>query len=762
MRQEYKILGIRHHGPGSARRVARALSYWKPDCLLLEAPPEAQAALLQVNLPGLDPPVALVLYDETDLRRSVYLPFAHFSPEWQALQWALGAGVAIRAIDQPIGHHFSPTVNTAPTEASPEASTPMADPLRRLAMAAGYTDTESWWDAFFEQEGDDLAVFEAGLLLMQQLRTAATHLESAENQQREAFMRQALRQAQKDGYARIAVVCGAWHAPALREELLVKASADKQLIASLPKTKTKIRSAWIPWSYPRLALQSGYGAGIVSPAWYELRFEQAEAAVLHFLSQASRLLREQGHDNSPAHITEAVRLAAALAALRNLPTPNLSEVRMATLSVLCEGMHPRFALIEEKLITGSRIGNVPAEASVVPLQRALAESLKAVRLASYWGKPEACWLKATAANPRGGIDLREAIDLEKSYLLYRLRILSIPWGQPEPTDDNALGSFRELWRLHWQPEFSIKIVEAAMWGNTLPAAAAACLQQQVADASSLANMVELLQQSLLAGLPAITETLSRQLQHKASLTTDIPNLLACLPGLVNSIQYGDVRQSDVTALALLVKELTPGIALGLAAATRQIDDDAARILANQLLAADRALNLLQLEDLQQIWSAALNQLAQQPASHSLIRGLATRLLFDRQQLTLVETANHMSFALSAATAELEKAAWLEGFLPGSALLLLHHNDLWSLLDNWIASLSADDFQHVLAIVRRTFARFSVPERQQLFDLARRQHTGFEQPPAALSAATKLPQPAAVTILHGLRQWLGAAIPERHN
>ncbi len=753
MSQEYKILGIRHHGPGSARRVARVLAHWEPDCLLLEAPPEALGALLQVNLPGLDPPVALVLYDETDLRRSVYLPFAHFSPEWQALQWALRAGIAIRAIDQPMAAQFSAPAAAA---AVPEASAGMKDPLRQLATAAGYTDTESWWDAFFEQEGDDLEVFEAGLLLMQQLRTAAADLESTENLQREAFMRQALRQAQKDGYERIAIVCGAWHAPALRAEMLKKGSTDKQLTTALRKSKIKIRSAWIPWSYPRLALQSGYGAGILSPAWYELRFEQAEAAVMHFLSRASRLLRAQGHDNSPAHVAEAVRLATALAALRNLPSPNLAEARMAALSVLCEGVQPRFALIEEKLITGNRIGNVPAEAAVVPLQRALMDNLKAVRLASYWGKPEECWLKATAANPRGGIDLREPIDLEKSYLLHRLRILSIPWGKPQAADDNALGSFRELWRLHWQPEFSIKMVEAAMWGNTLAAAAAACLQQQVAAANSLADMVELLQQSLLAGLPAITETLSRQLQHKASLTTDIPNLLACLPGLVNSLQYGDVRHSDVTALALLVKELTPGIALGLPAAARQLDDDAARLLSRQLLAADRALNLLQLDELQQLWATALHQLARLSATHPLLRGLATRLLFDRQQLSVGDVERHMSFALSAATAELEKAAWLEGFLPGSALLLLHHIDLWSLLDNWIASLTTDDFQHVLPVVRRTFARFSVPERQQLFDLARQRHVYFEQPASALSPAA-LPLPAAETILFGLRQWLGTVI-----
>src|SRR5207253_2288681 len=33
--------------------------------------------------------------------------------------------------------------------------------------------------------------------------------------QREAWMRQTIRAAQRDGFQRIAVVCGAWHAPAL-------------------------------------------------------------------------------------------------------------------------------------------------------------------------------------------------------------------------------------------------------------------------------------------------------------------------------------------------------------------------------------------------------------------------------------------------------------------------------------------------------------------------------------------------------------------
>ena len=42
MAAEVRIFGIRHHGPGCARSLRRALHAWEPDCLLLEGPPEAE------------------------------------------------------------------------------------------------------------------------------------------------------------------------------------------------------------------------------------------------------------------------------------------------------------------------------------------------------------------------------------------------------------------------------------------------------------------------------------------------------------------------------------------------------------------------------------------------------------------------------------------------------------------------------------------------------------------------------------------------
>ena len=95
------LLGIRHHGPGSARAVAAALEELKPDAILIEGPPEADALIPMAAHPSMRPPVALLVYADADPSRAGFWPFAEFSPEWVAIQRGIEAGIPIRFI----GHH---------------------------------------------------------------------------------------------------------------------------------------------------------------------------------------------------------------------------------------------------------------------------------------------------------------------------------------------------------------------------------------------------------------------------------------------------------------------------------------------------------------------------------------------------------------------------------------------------------------------------------------------------------------------------------
>ena len=82
--------------------MRRALEAIEPDVVLVEAPGDAGAALRWIGHPGLVPPVALLGYAVDRPEQAVFAPFAEFSPEWQALSWAVERGVPLEAIDLPL------------------------------------------------------------------------------------------------------------------------------------------------------------------------------------------------------------------------------------------------------------------------------------------------------------------------------------------------------------------------------------------------------------------------------------------------------------------------------------------------------------------------------------------------------------------------------------------------------------------------------------------------------------------------------------
>ena len=322
------VYGIRHHGPGSARSVRAALAGQRPDIVLIEGPPEADELVALAADPDMRPPVALLGYVPGDPQLAAFWPFAVFSPEWQAISYALSAGVPVRFCDLPAAHQLP---LRGSERAGPRQRT---DPVSELAAAAGYDDPERWWEDVVEHVPGP-AVFDALAEAISILRADAGSGEEAgaRDAVREAHMRRVLRRTVREGFERIAVVCGAWHVPALRQ--MPSAAADDRLLRGLPKVKATL--TWVPWTYGRLSYASGYGAGIRSPGWYDHLFSSPGQPIERWLARAAAVLRAEGIPASSAHVIESVRLAGALAALRGRPLAGLEEVTEAAHAVLCEG-----------------------------------------------------------------------------------------------------------------------------------------------------------------------------------------------------------------------------------------------------------------------------------------------------------------------------------------------------------------------------------------------------------------------------------------
>jgi Family of unknown function (DUF5682) len=738
------VLGIRHHGPGSARSVVAELDRLQPAAVLIEGPADAEPVLALAADPGMVPPVALLAYAPEAPRVSAFWPYAVFSPEWQALAWAAAHAVPARFCDLPAamvlahepsrpdepraGHETSgpdepgwpgePRPGDQPGQCDepgqcelpgqcdpPDLMKLRGDPIALLAAAAGYDDPERWWDDVIESRLDGLSPFAALTDAMAELRAGAPTTAADEQWQerrREAYMRQVLRATLKDTAGPVAVVCGAWHAPALAGKL-PPASADAALLRGIPKRKTTL--AWVPWTHSRLAAASGYGAGITSPGWYHHLFTTPEQTVTRWLTKVARVLRDHDLPISSAHIIEAVRLAETLATLRTRPLAGLAEVSEATKSVMCDGDELAASFVTRDLVVGERLGAVPDSAPAVPLEADLRAQAKSLRL------------KLGPLEQTLALDLRKDGDRSRSVLLHRLTTLGIGWGTVAMDQVRSTGTFHETWTLRWRPELAVAIIDAALWGTTVATAATAKIINEAASAEGLGPVTAAVERVLLADLPGALDPVLLALDEKAAADSDVAQLMAAVPALVRAVRYGDVRGTDTAALSVVVDALTVRVCAGLPAAVTSLADDAAGHLR---VAVDRMQAALALHAQDERgraardrWTAELTVLADRRDVHGLLAGRVVRLLADTGVLTQEEAARRFAAHLSIGVAPADKAAWAEGFLSGGGLLLAHDRDLLGVLDGWLTTLGAQDFMDVLPLLRRTFGGFTPPERANI-------------------------------------------------
>ncbi|MEU8238596.1 DUF5682 family protein [Actinoplanes missouriensis] len=724
-----RLYGIRHHGPGSARAVVRELDRQPPDVLLIEGPPEADDLVRWAADDGLRPPVALLGYSVDDPARAAFWPFAVFSPEWQAIRWAVRRGVPVRFFDLP--YAYAPEFDREKRARRP------VDPIGELAAAAGYDDPERWWEDVVEHRG--VPVFAAIEEAMTAIRESAE--EDPSDLVREAHMRSVLR-AERRRHDDIAVVCGAWHVPALARKVPVK--DDTALLKG--RRKTKVAFTWVPWTYGRLASWSGYGAGVRSPGWYHHLFTHASDVVPRWLVDAAGVLRAEGVPTSSAHVIEATRLAEALATLRGRPLAGLAEVTEAAEAVMCDGEPLRTELIARRLVVGERLGTVPDAMPAVPLARDLAAEQRSVRL-----RPE-------PTERALDLDLRREIDLRRSRLLHRLRTLDLPWGERTP-NRRGTGTFREEWRIRWQPEFAVRLVEGSMWGTTVASAATARVTRRADAATTLAEVTELVEICLLADLGDAYPRVLAALDSRAALDTDVHHLMAALPALARTSRYGDVRRTDVSGLSAVTAGLLARICAGLPAAAVSLSDDAAQQLRDGMDGVHQAVALLGDDALRELWLTTIAALAARPGLHGLPAGRLTRLLLDAGRLDGAEVRRRLRLPLTAGGSPASAAAWVEGFLAGGGLLLVHDEALLSLVDEWLADIPPESFEDVLPLLRRTFGGFDAGERRAIGERVAHGAGGGGGGPAAETVAA-IDRERAAAVLPTLSALLGRELEMR--
>jgi hypothetical protein len=718
------LLGIRHHGPGSARHVLQALHAIKPDIILIEGPPEGENMLQWVLHEDMEPPVALLAYVPDDPQRAVFYPFTEFSPEWQAIRYGLNHKIPVRFIDMPLVHKLAEkpvavTKAEAPSELNDETVAEPGDtlneeeirksPLSHLAEIAGFEDEEEWWEHQFEIANHPNDVFDAVSEAMTTIREAFPGKDDQEEKIREAFMRRGIRNAEREMYSEIAVICGAWHIPALQK--MPKQKDDDVILKNLPKTK--VETTWIPWTSDRLAFESGYGAGLDSPGWYAHCWNYPDDDGTKWLAHAAQVFRRNRIDISSAHIIEAVRLANTLAALRNLHRASLKELNEATQTVMCMGDSIPMQLVRKELIVGNKLGRVPEGAPQVPLQRDFEQQAKSLRI------------KISNEEKNLNLDLREPSGLQKSILLHRLQVLDVAWGRQNQYVYTK-GTFKEEWRIEWSPELTIKLLEKAPWGNTIEAASNHYLVHIAKTSKQLNEITRLVEKALPADLHEGVEAVMKSMDELASGTSDTAMLMDAFSPLVQVSRYGNVRKTDQETVNVILRSIFYRMLAGLPLSCTGIDEEQAIQIAEKIKDVNKSVLFLDDEELKTAWFETLQKVTQVKQVVPMVHGTCCKIMYDAKFTDSKTTANEFSKALSSGNEPAYSAAWLEGFLKDAATILILDEDIWNITNDWIAGLDAETFIQVVPLLRRTFAVYNNVEKSKIAQKVKYSHTGTQK------------------------------------
>ncbi|WP_457152210.1 DUF5682 family protein [Mesorhizobium sp. P5_C1] len=704
---DVSYFGIRHHGPGSADSLVQALQDLKPVAVLIEGPADASALLPLLARPEMQPPVALLCYPEDDPASTSFWPFAEFSPEYQAALWAVANNAALRFIDLPSSARVAAVddaedadADEAEPGADNETAQHLRDPIGTLAQAAGYEDGESWWSDIIEQNPQPGPIFAAISDAMTTLRDGEGPLAEFEAR-REAHMRLEITAARKEFEGPIAVVCGAWHVPALQVTRPQK--EDQALLKGLARRKSTM--TWAPWTGPRLALGFGYGAGVVAPGWCKHLWRtrgRHDAATL-WLAMIAAVLRGKGHMVSTASLIEAERLARALAAIRERPKPGFEELRDAAIAALFNGEALLWALVEAELLLGADVGEIPPDTPMAPLIEDLQRNQKAARL-----KPEALERELS-------IDLRSESGLFRSTLLHRLNVLGVHWGKL--TDSGrSRGTFRERWTLSWEPEYAVRLVENLIYGPTIEKAANGRLIQMIGASTSLDALAGLVQGAITANLSEASTAGLVALEERAAHSSECLEILASVPPLAGIIRYGEARKTETARLSGLLERLIIEGGIALAYAARDLDDQASTTLVGAMRKADEAIRLVEPgEDVLDAWRNGLAAVLDGSRSTALVAGCAAHLLYEAGHLSADAAAGLIARRLSPGTPVMEAAGFFEGFFSTASQRLIYDEALRGAVDAWLQSLDEDAFIAHLPLLRRVFSHLDSMERRRLIE-----------------------------------------------
>lgn len=715
MKDMPNFFGIRHLSPAGAYYLREYLDKKKPKLVLVEGPSDFDDVMSDMVNVKSKPPIAVLAYTKEDNVRTILYPFAQYSPEYQAILWCNEANVECKFFDLPSSAFLAieKEETIIDEEKKRQDNTDIngrMDVYDRLEQVCGEGGEEGFWERTMEHVSDMESFHNGCNLFGSKLRELTKGKDSDWHQTilREAYMRQNIRHYVDSGLKAedIVIVCGSYHVDGLLEW-----RQDEQL--DIPYVESM--HTLMPYSYYRLSTRSGYGAGNKAPAYYHLLWESLNNGndmhtSVKFLSSIASYMRDKGNMVSSASVIEAVRLAKSLASLRGEGIVSLSDLKDSAITCFAEGQEvvvmEAFAYYE----IGTKIGSLPEGVSRTCIQEDFYWNLKDLKLDKY----------KTAVMKDITLDLRENrkvksskaafLDLNRSFFLHRLRVLDIGFASICNINQEK-ATYAEKWEINWTPEVEIRLVEAALIGDTVRLAVCTTLSERINQRTSIKDISMDMEDAFFCGLSGVVKSAISALQALSIDEVSIDEMAVCMQHLSMIINYGSIRNIDSTALISVMQQLYYHFCMILPNSCFCDEEASKEMIASieRVNQCNGSLDFLEDEE----WVEVLKGIASRDDVNTKISGFCAAILLEKGIYTLEELEVEVSRRLSKGIPADLGAGWFEGLAMKNHYALINRIYVWEMLDAYIDSLEEEEFRRSLVFLRRTFSDFSAYEKDMI-------------------------------------------------
>lgn len=721
---------IRHHSPACSWHLKKAIGEYRPDCILIEGPENADSLIPVLASEESRTPLALYYSFQDNEGRlgkekgayKCYYPFAACSPEYVAMKEAAALGISCHLIDLPYGEILMATARDQGLLSKEEKVSYNDDYLlsrsrfvRLLCEKTGLRSFEEFWEKYFEIRAFSMSTREfvaqlhAYCLLVRQ-NTPAEELKMEGCLARERHMAKQIGKF-RNQFQRVLVVTGGFHTWGLLH------SEEGEESSGLPGGIQNV----YPMAYSMEALDSlnGYASGMPSPGFYHRVWTMMEEgkelpwdeAVLDFLVGTGRGLRQGGFALSAYDEICAMDMARGLAELRGKGQPGLYELQDAVLSSFVKGeVSPAVSeplRILARLLTGKAVGQLCNQALLPPLVKDFEEQCRAFRLKiQESGASQVVLNIFTSARHR-----------QISAFFYRTSFLDCGFARRQKGPDLLTGRdrnlIREIWSYQWSGTVMAALIDHSVSGATVEEACKRELEEGMAQAAAAEEGARLMVWGFLMGLSGEAGTFDGRMEELLAGDGDFFSLGRACGSLNTLCRLRTLYRQEERGLERLLEMCLVKLSQLLPSMTRIRDEqltDCLQVCTLLYELAGRKEFAGRRGQLVETFEAMAGDAGIHPGLHGGVLGLLYGANTARQEEIFRVCAGYL---MGTGEKMRSSAVFLRGLFSTSRDLALVHEEFTVMLDGLFARLSQEEFVFLLPELRLAFSYFAPVEADRL-------------------------------------------------